>query len=278
MGTALIDGDVLKYQLGFAVQKTVWTHKESKDSFDGKKKAKDWWAESAFTDFDENEWDTELVVEPWESCRALIEMKIGEIMQATKASKLLMCLSPHKCFRDELAFTREYKGNRPDHKPEYYHQIHQYFLDTCPHEVGDNIEADDLMGKYQNSKNWICTVDKDLNQVPGQHYNFSKGDRFDVDDYEGDMNFFIQLLSGDSTDNIQGIPGVGAVKAANFIASLPDHEWGPFVQDQFDIHYPGTGEEVLKEHAQLIWILRGEEKPFEQNGWYELIYGKAHKE
>ena len=54
------------------------------------------------------------------------------------------------------------------------------------------------------------TIDKDLKGVPGWHYNPDKDECPNyVDDAEADKFLAFQLIKGDSTDGIPGLPGKG---------------------------------------------------------------------
>jgi hypothetical protein len=55
----------------------------------------------------------------------------------------------------------------------------------------------------------IATKDKDLDLIPGWHYNWSKTKKDDgvyyVSPVEANRAFYAQLIQGDATDNIPGI-------------------------------------------------------------------------
>lgn len=79
-------------------------------------------------------------------------------------------------------------------------------------EEGD--EADDALGIAQcqagcGEDTIICSIDKDLDGIPGWHYNFSKNRKADgtyiVSEVNANRFFYKQILSGDSTDNIPGM-------------------------------------------------------------------------
>ena len=86
----------------------------------------------------------------------------------------------------------------------------------------DQIEADDLLGimltngRVENPI--LCSIDKDLLGIPGWHYNWNK-DSWPtyVSQEEADHNWLVQLLTGDATDGIRGIEGIGPVKANKLI-------------------------------------------------------------
>ncbi len=116
----------------------------------------------------------------------------------------------------------DYKANRKAPKPKHYDLLRNHLVNTHAAELCYGQEADDMLGIEATriteaeglAKCVICSIDKDLDQIPGQHYNFVKGILYNINPYEGLLKFYTQLLMGDATDNIQGIPGIGPKKAA----------------------------------------------------------------
>ena len=68
----------------------------------------------------------------------------------------------------------------------------------------------------------IVSLDKDLKQVPGLHYNFVKKEFDTVTPQQGLINFYTQFLVGDTSDNIRGCTGIGPVKARKAFEELGD--------------------------------------------------------
>jgi DNA polymerase-1 len=85
----------------------------------------------------------------------------------------------------------------------------------------DNLEADDVMGILATSgsyaKTVIVTVDKDLKTIPGLHYDPKKQILDDVSPMEAIRRLYMQWLTGDPTDSIPGLPGIGPKKAEKVI-------------------------------------------------------------
>lgn len=122
-------------------------------------------------------------------------------------------------FRKAIAKSRPYKGNRPE-RPEWY-------LKWCPvienHleqawgfiRTPESFEADDLVATLMfeltqaEAKPICCGNDKDLLQIPGEHFNVVKKTIQTLDKYQCAYKLWIQCLMGDSTDGIEGIPGMG---------------------------------------------------------------------
>ncbi len=112
----------------------------------------------------------------------------------------------------------------------------------------------------------IATIDKDLNQVPGRHYDWNKGIRYTVSRELGLWYFLRQMLLGDATDNIPGVPGLGEKKADALLDPYradPEGAWrevirqynmGPFkFKDGTITAYPG---DYLTEMGRLLWMQR----------------------
>lgn len=123
----------------------------------------------------------------------------------------------------------EYKANRVDKpKPIHLKALREYLVKELNAEVVDGMEADDAMSINQDDQSVICSIDKDLLQVEGRHYNFVKKEFQIIGELEGLRNFYTQFLTGDKADNIIGIEGIGPVKAGRALAGYNNE------QDMFD--------------------------------------------
>lgn len=100
-----------------------------------------------------------------------------------------------------------YKGHRKDSpKPAFLAEVRQHMIDEYDAEVQNRQEADDALSIAACTKgHGIATIDKDLNGCPGYHYNWQKQDLYYVTLDEANRFFYVQLLTGDATDNIPGL-------------------------------------------------------------------------
>lgn len=122
---------------------------------------------------------------------------------------------------DDTSFRKklypEYKANRGP-KPEHYDAVRQYLIDIFGAEIIKGHEADDALAwhqykyfytspldGYEECSACICTIDKDLDIVPGWHFNFIKDKVYFITQIEGYRNFYKQMLVGDKADNIPRI-------------------------------------------------------------------------
>lgn len=228
---ALIDGDVLVYSCGFSS--------------------------------DANARKAGLANEPLNFCLHNVNMKIKEVMDVTGATDKIVFLSHPINAREELY--PEYKANRDTtHKPFWYNEIKEFL--TIRHkavlsEEGD--EADDAMGIAQGASTTasvICTIDKDLDMIPGLHYNWSKTRRDDgvysIDKHDANRFFYKQCLIGDSTDNIPGLWKRMGEKASKKVLAPIDHMTGEQEMYDYVLACYNGDKEFLHLIAKLLWIKR----------------------
>ncbi len=266
----LIDGDIIVYRMAWACQKTVYTHRPSGEFFDGKRKAKAWLKDEMLDEWRDDDWEAELKVEPWENCRYLIDQCVEQIKTACKSDDIEIFLSDHTCFRNDLATIAEYKAGRSD-PPVHKDAAKNRLLKTYNAILEPNLEADDLMGMRQTTETAIVSIDKDLRQIPGKHYNFVEDKKFVMSKQEADEWFMHQLMTGDRVDNIKGLPGIGEAYATRILNDFSGdwHGLVAYVADLYDYHY-SNGVEALEETARLVYILREGDTP-ESDGWRRIL-------
>jgi len=201
--------------------------------------------------------------EPLNYCLQIVNQLIDRIVLETQADDYKGYLTGKNNYREELAVTLPYKGNRDtSHKPYWYKEIKKYLVSHHNAEIIDGMEADDKLGiecTKDNTNTVIATIDKDLRMIEGYHYNWRKGSHVDhVTEAEGTKFFYTQLLTGDMTDNIQGIRGIGPKKAEKILAGcITERELYCAVGNAYAVAYDSP-EEVMKEMADLLWIQKRE--------------------
>jgi len=178
---ALLDGDIFCYRAGFSCEK-------------------------------EGE-----ATEPLSIAIARIDSAIDVCLQEVGAVEFKLFLTGYNNFRKEVY--PEYKANRTAAKPIYLQQLRQHLIDNRSAFVCEGMEADDLLAINQEENTVICTIDKDLKQVVGRHYNFVKKEFVDVDELQGLRTYYAQFLIGDTVDNIIGIAGLGPAKSSKLMNS-----------------------------------------------------------
>ncbi len=172
------------------------------------------------------------------SCDNLVQ----NILTAAKADSYIGCFSKAPTFRHAAYKYASYKGNRKE-KPDWVlkwevviktHLINKWgFIDPTHF-----VEADDIIcSLWYAIDDWenviICSPDKDLKQIPGYHLDYRKIEDgvVYVEPHTAMTNFWTQMLTGDSVDNIAGIPGLGIVKASKILKELTDQHPLTYLQE-----------------------------------------------
>ena len=189
---------------------------------------------------------------------------LDTILTATGATEYKAFLTGKDNFRKVVY--PEYKANRTQPKPVHLKALQDYSIEKLGAEYAPyTLEADDALGIYQTEETIICSLDKDLLQVPGNHYQWGfgtskwqKDEKFITQTELGGLTlFYEQCLKGDKADNVKGIAGIGEVKARRLL------EGSKTEQELFDIvrlEY-GNDDEFLM-NAQCLWVLRSLEDSY----------------
>lgn len=226
----LVDGDILVYRCGFAaenVQYYVYDARDADDEgappiggpFDSAAERNEWYIENEI-EKDDVVVVSERTAEPVEHALANVKSVIMNIKDQLQSDDIMIALSSGECFRHHLATIKKYKGNRDGMpRPVHYDKIREYLTNVWGALTFNAVEADDVLALCQNDKSCIVSIDKDLLQVPGRHYNWVRDERLAVTPDIGLQKLYMQVLTGDSTDNIPGIRGIGDVKARSIITA-----------------------------------------------------------
>lgn len=144
------------------------------------------------------------------------------IIRATKATSYFGSFSSSRNFRHELYKHAVYKGTRKPREEwllKWENIIKYHFTNRWGFYTPIDLEADDVVCAMHNllksPDSIIVSPDKDLQQIAGLHFNYKKMDEGikQVDQQTASYNFWLSMLTGDTVDNIRGLPGIGEVKA-----------------------------------------------------------------
>jgi len=240
----LIDADILRYEIGFGA---------------------------------ETGWQTEDELPPWPYVEEMLHHRINTICYDAGADEPpVLYITEGRTFRFDIAKRKPYKGTRKDNKPWHFNNLTVYFKDVLNCEVVTGIEADDAMAirHMGPEETIICSRDKDLKQCPGPFYSWELGRQPSfgpvVITKEGSLHlsennkltgtglpfFYAQVLMGDASDNIPGLPGCGPVLAYEMLESLEIAGLHSIVEDMYQEKYEAEWEEELLEQGRLCWMTR----------------------
>ena len=159
------------------------------------------------------------------------------------------------------------KGITP-RKPEHLERLKDFLSKRYGAVVKPPYEADDLIGMAADEltrlgKNFaIVSLDKDLNCIPGVHFNSVNDEIYNVTPEEARHNFYYQCLLGDDTDNIPGVAGCGPVCAENTIEDLMGAEEAAYyerVKEKWEDYLKDAGvspTDAFHKSASCLWILQ----------------------
>ena len=267
---ALIDGDVIVYVCGFASDKTMYTcpdgHQEQYKSNAN--------AHCDAKGLDKTAITKAVTPEPVEHCLHSVKLFLKDIIKSVDGTSHKIFLTGKGNFRDELY--GDYKANRDRSvKPLHYDAIREYLINVWHADEVVGVEADDALGwaqykeimstkgSLEDSESCICTIDKDLNQIPGWHYNWKAdggmGTMYMTTPEESLLYFFTQWLVGDSADNIPGVPKVGYKTAQKILQPLVSSnstvkEYYDCILNQYRKH--GKDAEWVNMIGDLLWMQR----------------------
>ena len=257
---ALVDGDILVYKAAFSTEYTKYSVEDKVFRYHREVMS------YLRLNYDEDETpDVEKipVLAPVKVAYEIIDSLISRINSDTEATKTRVFLSEGKSHRYKVDYPVPYKGNRTQPKPKHFKLIRQYLRNRYNAEYLDGYEADDLIGiaqlQYIHSGDIsiVCSIDKDLDMIPGLHYNLDSHKMYEVDFTESWKNFYRQMIVGDKADNIIGLKGLGKKRAEKIIdeyggdiITLHNH-----VRKLYDECFGEQGAEMFWANYQLLRIL-----------------------
>jgi hypothetical protein len=191
-----------------------------------------------------------------------LDGRLHQMFEAVEATHYAGFLTSGKCFRYAAAKSKPYKGNRKyGDKPIIFPAIKEYLRQHWGFKSISELEADDLVSIYHTDpfgSTVICSPDKDvLYQNRGLHYNYGKAETVLVDEVESIRFLWKQMLMGDSTDGIQGIPKVGPKTADAWLKDLGREEMPTFVLNKYIEKFGyAAGISKFAETFKLVYILK----------------------
>lgn len=274
---ALVDGDILRYEVGFA-------------------------AETGWRKITENE----DALPPFEYVEKMLLARIGRICGATGADEYTLFITEGETLRFKIATQKPYKATRVDKKPWHFNNLTIYMKHLLPTRVITGIEADDAMTMAALNEPYesiICSRDKDLRQVPSRFYSWEIGKQPSFGpkqiDWIGNLDlgyagkarklsgeglafFFAQVLIGDSVDNIPGLPYCGPVAAYDILNPIVEsespnkaEEMETAVAEAYQKYYGNSDDEWenrMIEQGRLCWMIRRFNEEGEPEIWRPGLY------
>lgn len=187
------------------------------------------------------------------------DLAIENIIKSTECSSSMVFIKGEDNFRTQY---ETYKANRVDNIDpavkarviDIYEHAKEYCVESDKGEADDYVCFTALQAAYDNIPYTIVHIDKDLDCIPGWHYNFRKGKSYFVT-YEDAYRFQIkQLLQGDATDNIKGIKGLGPITADKIVTGEELHQLWDILIDNWQKKMKRSWKKQFIECANLIYL------------------------
>jgi len=154
-----------------------------------------------------------------------------------------------------------YKGNRKKEltkqEEEFFSYAYKYLEDSWKAVPAHDMEADDLLAMWNTEEpGIIVSIDKDLLQVPGLHFNTRKKEYTHMTEDEASLLLHTQVLMGDSVDNITGLKGIGKVKAAKVMEGVHVSKHLDTVKSFWQKTFGRGWEDNLQLNMDLVYLKR----------------------
>lgn len=286
MSILVIDADSIVYAAAFAAQD--WAIFDEEGRLYGTYQIKGEAKEAAIHAGD--------TIEPFprseDEARELTDLMVENIIESAGSSEdpvdeveiWLTVPDVTKNFR--FAISSDYKGNRKDfEKPFHYQTIRDHLIENWGAEISrEGWEADDEVAAagwdYWNNgsalvnRTVMCSIDKDLNTVPGHHYRWpthnKEGSFYFLTEEEAMHYYWCQVLTGDKADNIPGLHRIGEKRADSLLSGCTDAlSYYNTAKSHWIVNLEKEGyteaEAVEKMHVtcQLLYLMRGDD----DEGW-----------
>lgn len=289
----VIDGDEILYKSAFASQFNHWYVKHLDGTVHGPFRTKaecyEWIGnEEALVE----ELFSEVVAQEEYVAKGRLDKLFKEVVGSVNPDDFIVYLTGKGNFRNDVATVQVYKGNRTDMaKPVHYEVLRDRLINKYGAKEVQGIEADDALSiagwrAFYKPTSWeviLGTQDKDLNMVPGSHFNPTKKLYYQTTPQESRMSFYSQLLTGDDVDNIPGVRGIGKVTANKMLKNvehLPHLDIINLIKTAYEkeaskVVDPETlyGIPKMEEVGQLLWMLQElDQKWSSEIDYYEGLY------
>jgi len=240
--------------------------------------------------------------------KGILEHQVEDFRQSAGAEFVELHVTPtgsNKGGRPEQAVLKEYQtGRKGKDKPRLLDWTREYIVDVMEGIANLNQEADDGMsiGAWAAHEAGtpelyvICSRDKDLLMCPGLHMDWTTREIWSTDQFgkidqpkgTGTKFFWLQMLMGDTADDIPGLPKTysvltkkgqkpklcGGVMAAQLLQDcindaecfeVVTNEYRQYFEKHPALHWKTektiTWGQVFASHAQLLWMRRYQDSP-----------------
>lgn len=174
--------------------------------------------------------ELEIIPQPLPFALQICKQKLEEMQSRWPKGNLKVYIKGDGTnWRDDVATIHGYKANRLNvEKPPWNAEVYDYLRQTWDAVEISGKEVDDHLATlaFEASQPYvICSPDKDLDQIVGEHWNYSKNVGYDIAPDEASAFFWQQALAGDAADNIKGCWKLGVTGAEQLVNGWVDDRY-----------------------------------------------------
>ena len=289
-----IDGDYLLHAYAFVAQHTWYTVVANEtNKFIARCESWEEVKDNGYNKANQVHIDKDVEIKDFSVARKALDGVMGAILKECGTGRCNLFLTGEGNFREEVGTMRPYKWNRKEEmcgiygrqynpKPHYYQQLKRYMIEEWEATTVHGMEADDVMvisHLEDIEHSIIATVDKDLKQVHGRHFDIGdKWKKFTISKKEAKFFLYTQILTGDSVDGIPGIFRVGEGTANKILkgATCEKELFYRCVEEwiKYAKKLGGTeedGKDMMMETIKLVYMLRDKDIEAEHEQWEQKM-------
>lgn len=201
-------------------------------------------------------------VDSFEHMRDIVRESINFIVSATNATHAILFVKGDRNFRKDIATIKPYKGNRVPVPIKWLDPVYYILTQELNAVRAHGAEADDYIASmarvYRDLgvEHVVCSHDKDLYQIPGEHFDLNSLELSVITPNDAAYRLYFQILTGDSSDNIQGLPKIGEKTAEKILAATEQSEQG-YMQATINAYQNVYGEiwpQMFAENYRLVLL------------------------
>lgn len=154
---------------------------------------------------------------------------MNDILTSCEAKRYIAFIKGKGNYR--YSINSEYKANRPKQSPSWWFYVKPYLIEKWGAIEVNDIEVDDAINITKNhlkNEAFICAIDKDLLSLEGRHFNWRKKEWVEMDFNQSNLYFWTSMITGDTVDNIKGLPGKGIKFAEKEFKHMSEYKFHTF--------------------------------------------------
>jgi len=160
--------------------------------------------------------------------------------------------------------TKKYKANRKKQElPPLLQEMHEFVKQHYDSIYGYGVETDDVVARYWynisrdigRNEVMIVSIDKDYKQFPCLMYNYHYKHKeiYDISEEEAMYNFYEQMITGDTADNVNYFKGKGKRFAEKYFADCySEYQYRRKMYELFKHKYKSKAKEKYSECYNLL--------------------------